>query len=113
MLSVKRPGPQTPSDDGLVSPDGGLDQRPFAVAGGSLPLHPAVSADCRDMAIPLTGRLLAGRFDRVGARRNDDYSIGAVIDDGVVNRCSVIGAVGGVRSDDGSGRTMVPPARRR
>lgn len=72
-----------------------LNQRALAVAGGSLPFHPSVSADCRDMPIPLAETPIAGRFDRIGARRNDDGGIAAVVDDRVVGGLSVIGAVGG------------------
>ncbi|TCM67959.1 hypothetical protein EV291_1317 [Rhizobium sp. BK068] len=86
QLSLERSDPQTPPDHGFVSPDGGLAQRAFAVAAGDLPCHPAVSADFGDMLVPLSGRSIAEWFDRVGAWRDDDGSISAVIGNGVVNR---------------------------
>jgi hypothetical protein len=61
LLGLERPSPKAPSDEGLVSPDGGLDQRALAVTGGGLPFHPAVSADYCDMPIPVAERLLVGR----------------------------------------------------
>jgi hypothetical protein len=53
LLRMKRTSPQALSDDGLVSPNRGLDQRALTVAGGGLPFHPTVSFDCADMQIPL------------------------------------------------------------
>lgn len=95
VLRVKRPGLHAPPDEGLVATDGGFDERAFAIAGGGLPLHSAVFADCAAVLVPLAGRSIAGRFDRVGARRNDDHGIGAVVADRIVGRLSVIGAIGG------------------
>ncbi|MBB6414239.1 hypothetical protein HNQ71_006948 [Mesorhizobium sangaii] len=69
LLNGKRPCPQTPPDGGLVSPYGGLDQRAFAITVGDLPFHPAVSADCGDMLVPLAGRSIVEWFDRAGTRR--------------------------------------------
>jgi len=38
----------------------------FALAVGDLPLHPAVSVDCGDMAVPLSGmRQLRSRIDGI------------------------------------------------
>lgn len=51
------------------------------------------------MLIPLAGRLIFVRFDRVDAWRNDDASIGAVADDRAVGGLSIIGAIGGEPSD--------------
>lgn len=98
LPSEEGPSPQTRSDDGLASPDGCLDQCALAVAGGSRPFPPPVSANGCDMLIPLAGSLLAGTFDRVGARHIDDCGLGAVIDDRVINQC----AVGGALSDRSS-----------
>jgi len=68
-------------------------------AHGDLPFHPAVSADCGDTLIPSSKRSIVDWFYRVGARRNDDGSRRAVIDDSVVGWLSIIGTVGSKLSD--------------
>lgn len=99
LLTRQRPGPQTPPDDGLVSPDCRLNQRALSVAVRDLPFHPAVTVDCGDMPVPLAGRSTVAWLDRVGARRNDDSRRRAMIDDCVVCRFSIIGTVGCELSD--------------
>ena len=42
---------------------------------------------------------MSGLSTAVARRRNDNHSIGAVLDDGVVGRFAVIGAVGGELAD--------------
>ncbi len=49
------------------------------------------------MPIPLAGRSIAGRFDRIDPRRNDDGNIGTVVDDRVVVVLCIIGTIGGYR----------------
>jgi len=99
LLHGKRSSPQTSSDDGFVSPDGGLDQRAFAVAVCGPPFHSAVSADCGDMLIPSVEKSIVDWFDRVGARRNDDCSSSAMMDDCIIGWLSIIGTVGSKLSD--------------
>ena len=99
LLGAERPRPQPSPDDGLVSTDRGLDQRPFAITRDGLPFHPAVCGDRRDMVVSLTGGVGVRPFHRVGARRNDDHGANAVTGDGVVHRVAVIGAVSGDLSD--------------
>lgn len=88
-----------PIYDGLASADGSFDQRSLAVTGDGLSFRPAVRVDRRDMTISLTGGIGVRPFHGGGARRNDNHSIGAVLDDGVVGRFAVIGAVGGELAD--------------
>jgi hypothetical protein len=99
LLSMKRSGSQALFDDGLVSPDGGLDWRTPAIASCGLPLHPTVSANCWDMLIPLAGGLVVGVFDSIGTRGTDDGGRGAMVDDRVIGGRSVISAICSELSD--------------
>ena len=93
--------PQAASDDGLVAADRGLDERTLAVAGRSLPFQPPVRVDRHDMPVALVGGLCIRAVDRVGARRNDDGSAGAVPGDDVIGRLTIISAIGRELTDRG------------
>lgn len=65
LPSVRRPSPRSLSDDNFVSPDGALDQRTLAIAGGALPFHPAVHVYCGDMVAALDRRFGSGPFEHI------------------------------------------------
>ena len=56
LLSGERTSPQVRSDQPLVSPDRGFDQRTLAITGGRLPFQPTVACDCGNVLVPLTRR---------------------------------------------------------
>lgn len=94
LLGTEGACPQSVSDDRLVAADRSFDQRPLAVAGGRLPLHPPLGPDRGDVPVALVVDVCVRASDRVGARENDDGSTGAVPADGIVGRVAVIGAIG-------------------
>jgi len=70
------------SDDRFIATDRGLDQRSLAVLGSSLPFHPPIGVDRRDITVSLTGEIGVWPFRRIGAWRNDHRSTRAMLGDG-------------------------------
>lgn len=81
------------SDDRLVATDRSLGERPLVIAGRSLPFHPPIDVDCRDVSIALTGRIGARPLHCVGPRGNDNGSMGAVPGNAIIRRAAVICAI--------------------
>jgi hypothetical protein len=94
FLGPERSCPQSVTDDGFVAADRGLNERALAVAGRSLPFHPAVFLDRRDMPVPLAERFGICPLDCVCTRRYDDRCTAAMVGDGPLGWLAVIGAIG-------------------
>lgn len=93
LLRSEQARPQPVSDHRLITTDRGLDQGSLAVVGSSLPFHPPIGVDRRDMTVSLTGKIGVWPFRRVGAWRNDHRSTRAMLGDGVISWVAVISPI--------------------